>query len=129
VKKILIVDDSLFMRKVLSDLMPKDCQVIEAESGAAALQLFKKEKPDLILLDIVMQAGEEEGVKALEGIMKANPEAQVVMITAVGQDAIMATCKKLGAADYVVKPFDEVQVLSTVEECLGHARAGAGDRR
>ena len=128
-KKVLIVDDSLFMRKVLTALIPPGHEVIEADSGPAALLQFSKERPDLVFLDIVMAGGEDEGVKVLREIMSADPQAQVVMITAVGQDAIMAECAKLGAKDYIVKPFDDEQVRSTVEKCLGQTVAAARGER
>ncbi len=117
-KKILIADDSLFMRMTLKDNLPEGYEVVEADSGAKTLEQFKKEKPDLVLLDIVMPEGEEEGVRVLREIMQSDPQACVVMITAVGQEAIIEECKKLGARDYIVKPFDEKQVAETVEKYL-----------
>ena len=117
-KKILIADDSLFMRMSLKDNLPEGYEVIEADSGTSALEQFKKGKPDLVLLDIVMPEGEEEGVKVLREIMQRDPQACVVMITAVGQEAIIEECKKLGARDYIVKPFDEEQIAETVQKCL-----------
>ena len=125
-KKILIADDSLFMRMTLKDNLPEGYEVVEADSGAKTLEQFKKEKPDLVLLDIVMPEGEEEGVRVLREIMQSDPQACVVMITAVGQDAIIEECKKLGARDYIVKPFDEKQVAETIQKCLGEeALAGS----
>jgi len=117
--KILIADDSLFMRKILKDILSEDYKVVEADSGAKALEQFEKEKPDLILLDIIMPKGEEEGVRVLRSIIEKDPEAQVVMITAIGQEAIIEECRKLGAKDYIVKPFDAKMVDETVEKCLG----------
>ncbi len=116
--KILIADDSLFMRRILKDILSEQYEVIEADSGAKALEQFEKENPDLVLLDIIMPGGEEEGVKVLRSIMEKDPKAQVVMITAVGQDAITGECKKLGAKDYIVKPFDAILVAETVEKYL-----------
>ena len=117
-KKILIVDDSLFMRMTLRNDLIKEYEIVEAASGVEALEQFEKEKPDLVLLDIVMPQGEEEGIRVLEEIMKNDPQAQVVMITAVGQEAIIEECKKLGAKDYIVKPFDEKLINETVEKYL-----------
>ncbi len=117
-KKILVADDSLFMRMTLRNNLPEEYEIVEADSGAEALEQFQKEKPDLVLLDIVMPQGEEEGVRVLKEIMENNPQAQVVMITAVGQEAIIEECKKLGAKDYIVKPFDEKLVNETVEKYL-----------
>lgn len=117
-KKILIADDSLFMRKLLRDILSKQYEIIEASSGAETMKQFEKEGPDLVLLDIIMPEGEEEGIKVLQEITKANPQTRVVMITAVGQDTIVEECKKLGACDYIVKPFDEKRVLETVKKCF-----------
>ena len=120
-KKILIVDDSLFMRKVLTDILSvkkDEYEIFEADSGKAALTVFHKEHPNLILLDIIMPEGEEEGVRVLRNVMETDPEARVIMITAVGQELVIKQCKQLGAKDYLVKPFDEDQVLKTVEKHL-----------
>lgn len=114
--KILIADDSLFMRRILKDILSEDYKVVEADSGAKALEIFEKENPDLVLMDIIMPDGEEEGVTVLRSIMEKDPDAQVVMITAVGQDAIIDQCRKLGAKDYIVKPFDAKLVVETVEK-------------
>ncbi|ODS30777.1 MAG: CheY-like receiver, partial [Candidatus Scalindua rubra] len=81
-KKILIVDDSLFMRNVLKDNLPDKYKVVEAASGSKAKEQFRKEKPDLTLLDIIMPEGEEEGISVLKNIKKINPKANVVMVTA-----------------------------------------------
>jgi len=118
-KKILIVDDSLFMRKVIFNILQtidNKSQLLEAATGKDALSLFKSEKPDLVLLDIVMSDSEEEGVKVLEKILKIDPSAKVVMITAVGQDLIIEECKKLGAKDYITKPFSENKIALTVKK-------------
>lgn len=117
-KKILIADDSLFMRKMLRDILSDKYEIVEAETGIKAEGQIKKEKPDLVLLDIIMPEGEEEGIIVLKKVMKANPKAKVVMITAVGQDAIVEECKKAGASDYIIKPFDKEKVITTVAKHL-----------
>ncbi len=126
-KKILIADDSLFMRMTLKDNLPDGYEVVEADSGAKALEQFKNEKPDMVLLDIVMPEGEQEGVKVLREIMKSDPQACVVMITAVGQEAIIEECKKAGARDYIIKPFDEKQVAETVQKCLSEEAVASSE--
>ena len=118
-KKILVADDSLFMRKMLKDILSDKYEIVEAESGSKAEKQIEKEKPDLVLLDIIMPEGEEEGIIVLKKLMKANPKAKVVMITAVGQDTIVEECKKAGAADYIIKPFDKEKVIETVAKYLG----------
>ena len=120
--KILIADDSMFMRKVLRDILTNKSadtyDIVEADSGASTLKQFKKQKPDLVLLDIIMPGGKEEGVSTLRRILEADPGARVVMVTAVGQDAVIEECMELGARGYVVKPFRDEQVLEVVHEQL-----------
>lgn len=118
-KKVLIVDDSMFMRKVLKDILPCKYEVVEADSASAAESQVKKENPDLVLLDIIMREGEEAGIGVLKSVMKANPKQKIVMITAVGQKSIVEECKKAGAVDYIVKPFDKRKIIETVERYLG----------
>ena len=125
-KKILIVDDSLFMRKVLGDLLSEKYQILEADSGKAALATAEKETPDLVLLDIIMAEAEEEGIHVLKALKETHPDTPVIMISAVGQSAMVKQCMELGAADYVVKPFDEQVVLQAVDKQLAATPAAAG---
>ncbi|MFH1287709.1 MAG: response regulator [bacterium] len=115
-KKILIVDDSMFMRKILKDILSDKYQIVEAESGSTAKKMIKEEKPDLILLDVIMPEGEEEGISVLKNTIKTMPKAKIIMVTAVGQDSIIEECKKSGAVDYIIKPFDREKVVNTVEK-------------
>jgi len=120
-KKILIVDDSPFIRLVLKGIVEKtvpDCQVMEADSGTAAVKQFKKAVPDLVLLDIIMPEGEDEGVDVLKRIRDAAPETKIVMITAVGHDAMINRCKELGVEDYIVKPFDDAQIEELLKKYI-----------
>jgi len=119
-KKVMIVDDSMFMRKVLSDLLPDACEVIEAESAPKAVELFRAERPDLVLLDIIMPGEEQAGIGVLRTLMEIDPDVRVVMITALGQDVIIEQCRELGVREYITKPFDDKKVRETVERCLGH---------
>jgi two-component system, chemotaxis family, chemotaxis protein CheY len=118
-KKILIADDSLFMRSILKGILSDHYEIAEADTSAKTEQQMKVIKPDLVLLDIVMPEGEEAGIAILKKSMKANPKQKILMISAVGQDSIIEECKKLGAMGYIVKPFDEAEVLSKVKNCLG----------
>lgn len=117
-KKILVADDSLFMRKVLRDILSDKYEIIEADSGIRAEEQFIKEKPDLILLDIIMPEGEEEGIRILKSIMRSDKRTKIVMITAVGQNSIVEKCRELGARDYITKPFDEKKVIKTVKKYI-----------
>jgi two-component system, chemotaxis family, chemotaxis protein CheY len=118
-KKIMIVDDSMYMRNMLRDILPEQYGVVEADSGSSAIATYDREQPDLVFLDIVMPEGDTEGMTVLDKIKKKNPKAKVVMISAVGQDTIVNQCKKLGAQDYILKPFDDKQVVDTVAKHIG----------
>lgn len=119
-KTVLVVDDSLFMRTVIRDILAPRYAVVEADSGASCLDRFRRVKPDLVLLDVVMPEGSEEGLRVLRLIRSEDREARVVMITALGEhDWVVRECRALGAKAFVAKPFDERQVLRTVEEAIG----------
>ncbi|TSC58050.1 MAG: two-component system, chemotaxis family, response regulator CheY [Candidatus Peregrinibacteria bacterium Greene0416_19] len=112
--KILIVDDSSFMRKILKDLLTaKGHTLTEAENGAEALQKFASEKPDLILLDIIMPE-----VNGIEVLKKIGKQAKIVVISAVGQEKMVEEARQLGALDYIVKPFDNDKVLEVITTVL-----------
>ncbi|MEA1925472.1 MAG: response regulator [Candidatus Altiarchaeota archaeon] len=116
--KILIADDSVFMRKILIKILNKMGQedIIEAENGDEALEEYKKETPDLVLLDIVMKGKYEMDV--LKDIIKINPNAKVIMVSAVGQESIVKEATDIGAKDFVSKPFKEEQVIDTINKVL-----------
>ncbi len=119
--KLLIVDDSAFMRGILKDLLSQHIpplEIHEADSKAAASDVLKKVKPDLVLLDIVMKDNEFEGVEVLKEIKDLYSNTKVVMLTSVGQAAIVEECKKLGAQDYIEKPFDKNNIIEVVDKYL-----------
>lgn len=109
-KKVLIVDDSAFMRMLLKEKLPSlgQAQVLEASSGEEALEIIAKENPDLILLDIVLPSMDGETV--LRDLRKMGIQSRVVMVTSVGQEAVMKRCEQLGISGYITKPFDDTQV-------------------
>jgi len=113
--KILIADDSKFMRGVLKDIVGSEGnEAIEAENGKEALEKYDKEKPDLVLLDIIMP--EVDGMEVLKKIGKS---AKVIVISAVGQEKMVEDAKGLGALDYIVKPFDNKKVLEVIKKVIG----------
>jgi len=110
--KILIADDSKFMRGVLKDIVESEGhESIEAENGRETIEKFEKEKPDLVLLDIIMP--EVDGLGVLKKIGK---KAKVIVISAVGQEKMVEEAKGLGALDYIVKPFDNKKVLEVIKK-------------
>ncbi len=109
--KILVVDDAVFLRNVLKDILIKQgiaSVVYEAADGMAAVDSYKKLRPDIVTMDVNMP--KMDGVQALREIMKIDPKAKVIMVTAVEQKYIVQDAMKLGARDYVVKPFDRSNV-------------------
>jgi two-component system chemotaxis response regulator CheY len=116
--RILVVDDAAFMRKMVSDALTKGGHEVvgEAGNGVEAISQFQALKPDLMTLDITMP--EKDGLTALADIMAADPSAKVVMCSALGQESKVLEAIKLGAKDFVVKPFQADRVLGAVEKAL-----------
>ena len=117
-KRILIVDDAAFMRMMLRDiLIAKGYEIAgEAENGIEAGILYNRLKPDLVLMDITMP--EMDGIKAVHEIIKSDPEARIVMVSAMGQQAMVIQSIKAGAVDFVVKPFHTERVIDAVNKAL-----------
>ena len=105
-KRLLIVDDALIMRKRIKDIAERAGWEVagEATNGEEAVELYRKENPDLVTLDIVMP--KMDGVTALKHVLAADPQARVVMISAVDQKEKLSECIGSGAVDFIVKPFD-----------------------
>jgi len=117
--KILLADDSAFMRKILTNMLAKIgyTDIIEAEDGEEAVSVYNREKPDLVLLDIVMK--KKYGTESLKDILGINPDAKVIMVSAVGQEKVIEEAMQLGAKGFVVKPFKEDDVITKIKEVLG----------
>jgi two-component system chemotaxis response regulator CheY len=120
---VLIVDDAEFMRVMLKEIL---CEmgltvVGEAGDGQQAVQLYRELKPSLVALDITMPR--LDGIGALKEIIAADPAANVVMISALGQKQKVLEAIKCGARDFLVKPFDPDRVRETVGRCVDAAVA------
>jgi two-component system chemotaxis response regulator CheY len=116
--KILVVDDAAFMRMKATKLLSENgYTVVEAGNGVEAVDQYKREKPDAVLLDITMP--DMDGLAALKALRQHDPDARVAMVTAMGQQSIVMEAIKSGAKDFVVKPFDAPRVLAAVEKMLG----------
>jgi two-component system chemotaxis response regulator CheY len=116
--RILVVDDAAFMRKMVTDALTKGGHEVigEAGNGAEAVEQYQSLKPDLTTLDITMP--EKDGLSALRDIMAMDPSAKVIMCSALGQESKVLESIKLGAKDFVVKPFQADRVLGAVEKAL-----------
>jgi two-component system chemotaxis response regulator CheY len=116
--RVLVVDDAAFMRKMVSDALAKAGHEVvgEASNGVEAIARFQELNPDLMTLDITMP--EKDGLSALADIMGADPSARVVMCSALGQESKVLEAIKLGAKDFVVKPFKPDRVIEAVGKAL-----------
>ncbi|WP_457753500.1 response regulator [Thermococcus sp.] len=116
--RILVVDDAAFMRMLLKKILTQaGHQVVgEASNGREAVEKYKQLKPDLVTMDIVMP--EMDGITAVKEIMKIDPNAKIIMITAVGQEAKVMEALKSGAKGYIVKPFQAPKVIEEVNRVL-----------
>jgi len=118
-KKILIIDDASFMRTVLKDIVKGNSlatEVIEAADGIEGVKAYQTHKPDLVTMDVNMPRA--DGIQALRAIMKIDPTAKVIMVTSIEQKQIVQDAMKIGARDYIVKPFDRSNVGLVINKVL-----------
>ncbi len=111
-KRVMIVDDAAFMRISIKNMLTKNGfdVVGEAENGKVAVQKYDELKPDIVTLDITMP--EMDGLQALKEIMKMDPGANVIMISAMGQESMVRDAVMSGAKGFIVKPFKEDVILA-----------------
>ncbi len=116
--KVLVVDDSAFMRKMMKDIVTDlgISDIAEADTGEMAVDKFERESPDVVLLDLILPG--MNGDKVLEQIMGMDNSAKVIMATAVGQEDVMEKCLDTGAKSYIVKPFDKDKVQAELKKYL-----------
>jgi two-component system chemotaxis response regulator CheY len=116
--RVLVVDDAAFMRRMVSDALVKAGHEVigEACNGVEAIESYRSLKPDLTTLDITMP--EKDGLTALKEIIALDPGARVVMCSALGQESKVLDSIKLGARDFVVKPFQAGRVQDAVAKAL-----------
>jgi two-component system chemotaxis response regulator CheY len=114
---ILIVDDAMFMRTMLKNILVKQGfnVVGEAGNGREALEKYKELHPDIVTLDITMP--EVDGLQAVKDIMDYDRNAKVIMCSAMGQQAMVLEAIKSGARDFIVKPFQPERVLEAINKC------------
>jgi two-component system, chemotaxis family, chemotaxis protein CheY len=120
--RVLVVDDALFMRRMLSDILKKEGIEVcgEAENGKDAIDKYQQLKPDLVTMDIVMPKIEEiDGIGAVKEIMKADAQAKIIMVSAMGQHSLVVEAIQAGAKDFVTKPFQPSRVIEAVKRALG----------
>ena len=118
-KNVLVCDDAAFMRMMIRDILTKNGYNVvgEAENGKIAVERYQELKPDLTMLDITMP--EMDGIQALKKIKEIDPGANVIMCSAMGQQAMVIEAVQSGAKDFIVKPFQAEKVLESVRKVIG----------
>jgi two-component system chemotaxis response regulator CheY len=114
-----VCDDAIFMRTMIGDILTSaGYEVIgEAETGLQAIERYRDLRPDLVTMDIVMP--DMGGIDAVREIVKGDPNAKILMCSAMGQQALVVEAIQAGAKDFVVKPFQPSRVLEAVQRVLG----------
>ena len=111
--RVLVVDDAAFMRMMVKDILTKN----GAENGMKAVEKYNELRPDLTTMDITMP--EMDGISAVKAIRKIDPNAKIVMCSAMGQQAMVIEAIQAGARDFIVKPFQADRVLEAVRKAVG----------
>lgn len=117
-KKILIVDDAEFMRMALRRILESNGfeVVAEAENGQIGVEKYKQHQPDIVTMDITMP--EMTGIEALKAIRAYDPQAKVIMVSAMGQEVFVREAVISGAKTFIVKPFKEDLVIKSINKIL-----------
>ncbi len=114
---VLIVDDSDFMRNLLREILEGEHNIVgEAENGVEAVELFKEQAPDIVMMDIAMPI--QDGIEATDEIKGVAPDTTVIMCTSVEQEEMMKEAIKAGADGYITKPFQKPNVLEAIEDAV-----------
>ena len=116
--RFLIVDDAMFMRSMLKDILLKEGHEIvgEAGSGDEAILKYDQLRPDIVTMDIVMPG--MDGLEAVEGIIEKDPNAKIIMCSALGQQQMVIDALQAGAKEYIVKPFQPLIIVETLKKVL-----------
>jgi len=116
--RVLVVDDAAFMRKMVTDALSKGGHEVvgEGANGEEAVTLYQELKPELTTLDITMP--EKDGLQALKDIMSLDPDARIIMCSALGQESKVLEAVKAGAKDFVVKPFQPDRILDAAAKAV-----------
>lgn len=117
--RVLIVDDAAFMRMMIKDILEKNGYEVcgEAQNGLVAVEMYNKEKPDIVTMDITMP--DMDGIEAVKNIRASDPNAKIIMCSAMGQQSMVMDAIKAGAKDFIVKPFQADRVLEAVKKAIG----------
>lgn len=115
--RIMIVDDAAFMRKILADILTKAGHHIvgEAENAKEAISLYEKHKPDVVTMDIIMPEMDGlDGIGGVKKILARDPQAKIIVVSAMGQQRLVVEAIQAGAKDYIIKPFQPSNISEAV---------------
>jgi len=116
--KVLVVDDSALARRSLRQILETaGCEVIEAEDGLSALERYYLERPDVVLLDLVMRG--MYGLEVLHKLRELDADARIVVVTADIQTSSHELAEQAGAKAFINKPFDRSEILGALDAALG----------
>ena len=115
---VLVVDDAAFMRMMLKNILIQEGYeiVAEGENGKDAIELYRKYKPSFVTMDITMPV--MDGIEALKSIKEEDPEAKIIMCSALGQENKVKEAIMNGAIDFIVKPFKVERVVEAIDRCM-----------
>lgn len=115
---VLVVDDAAFMRMTIKQMLEPHGHVVvgEAENGIQAVEMFAELRPDIVIMDISMP--EMNGIEALKRIKILDSEAKIVICTAIGQHIMLADAIENGAGEFMVKPFEQSQLIAAIDKLL-----------
>ena len=114
---VLIVDDSEFMRNLLREILEEEFEIVgEAENGVEAVETYKEEDPDLVMMDIVMPI--RNGIEATDESKQYDADSHVIMCTSIGQEEKMKKAVKAGADGYITKPFQKPSVMEAINDVI-----------
>jgi two-component system chemotaxis response regulator CheY len=117
-KRLLVTDDALIIREIIKDAAKSAGWEIagEASNGQMAVEMYEELRPDVCTLDLVMP--EYDGMHGLRGIKAINPDAKVVVVSALDQKKVLMDTFSLGVSDFIVKPFDKAALIDTLEQLV-----------
>ena len=117
--KFVVVDDAVFMRTLIKRMIEENSNYVvvgEGSNGFEAIAQAKSLQPDIMTLDITMP--EMDGIQAIQEIMEVSPNTKIIMVSAMGQQSMVIDAIKMGAKDFIVKPFDKSRVQQAVDNVL-----------
>lgn len=117
--QVLIVDDASLVRMSLKDILDKseyDCEFLEAVNGREAVNMYKKNQPDFVIMDITMP--EMDGITAVGEIKKIDEDAKIIMCTSMAYEEKVIDAVSAGASDYIVKPYEPSKVIEAVKKIM-----------